>query len=170
MQLNFIIFIAIGLLSFSCTKRSTEEKLAYSLMNSFIKIEELENKFILSGLGTAMPDDIRRFNLHFIANQEVNLEEARRLYINSTQKLLKMINSNEQIRPYLHNYPFNENNIDFTITFHDHYDDRVPPPNIAFVFIIDGTIIYDTYYGKYQTTHKETYEEALKMVNEKSQK
>ena len=83
------------------------------------------------------------------------------------QFFLRTINTNEDIRPKLSNYPFNGNNLDMIYAFVDNDGNRFYFPSLSAVFISDGKIWYVTNNrsSKNMTDiHIETYEEALKIV------
>src|ERR1700722_6640758 len=71
----------------------------------------------LMGSGGAMMDDIQKVNAHYVSFERLNIEEARKLYIEVTEGYLCRYNQNEQIRPYLHNYPFTIDNLEVMIGF-----------------------------------------------------
>jgi len=172
MKFYLFAFLLVGVFFQACSTKSKEEIAAYELMNSFIKVEKKENNLCLMGIGTSMPDTIHKFNLTFVTYQNLNVNQARILFINSTQKLLDRVNVNRQIRPYLNNYPFNAKNLDFTIMFEDIRGNFVNPPHIAFVSLTDGKIRYninDPITDEFNKIHSETYEEALRIVREQLQ-
>ena len=97
--------------------------------------------------------------------QEVNLEEARNLLLYSTDKYLSNINSNEEIRPYLNNYPFTEENTEITIFFYNPDRSNLPQENIYCASSEDGKVFfYSRSLGLYRPLHEETYEEAKSLV------
>ena len=50
--------------------------------------------------------------------QESSIEEARELLVYATESYLSDINNDEEVRPYLHNYPFTYKNIRIAIHFY----------------------------------------------------
>lgn len=54
----------------------------------------------------------------------MNLEEARRLYVEVVEDFLNRINNNKEIRSYLHDYPFTIKNLDLMIHFSEDTNDE----------------------------------------------
>jgi len=91
--------------------------------------------------------------------------------VDSVEEYLSAINSNEKIRPYLHNYPFTAKNVEIVIYFHNPNGSNVASGKISIAAAKRGKVIcYIDYPEKYtiKTIHEETYEEALKLVRNKA--
>lgn len=121
----------------------------------------------LFGIWGAFQNDIEGISLDFHLQKNVNIEEARKLLVGSVEELLHRINNDVGIRPFLHNYPFTNNNLWFSIGFKDKNNKFVLPPNIAMASLILGKISYGLEDLKepllFDEIHEETYEEALKI-------
>lgn len=137
------------------------------IVSSVLKDLEKKEKIYLFGYGGAFRDDVEEINLSFSTKKNVDIQKARRLIIYIAETLLKKINSNTQIRPYLHNYPFTNNNLKVSIHFNDKNDKAVLPPYLAYVGLMFGEIDYSLQNLqnnlKLDGIHQETYEEALKI-------
>ena len=81
----------------------------------------------------------------------------------------------------MHDYPFTQNNVDIMISFYKSHNfiekNLIEDENVALIgMITKNQIIYKTYdstkdeYHDLVTIHKESYEEALKIVQEESKK
>ena len=116
-----------------------------------------------------MPDDIRILDIDFDSNRYVDISQARELMVSCSQEFLDQINSDEQIRPYLHNYPFTANNIHLGMSFVEKNSSKfIKPPYIAYVTLIKGIIYYTCDYnplGALTDLYEEPYEEAVKIIN-----
>ena len=132
-----------------------------------------EKRLVLIGIGGGMSDSVKCMSLSFQLHHEVDLEEARELSVYATEEFLKTINTNEEIRPNLHHYPFTANDVEIWIwiTKPDRRD--VPLGEICFVLSKDGRVSYSM--QKSQETKRqenyskpyflrEPYEEALAKV------
>ena len=62
-----------------------------------------------------MMDDIQMMAMSFNYYEEVNLKTARELTIYVINEYLSAINSNKELRPYLHEYPFTAKNVEIRI-------------------------------------------------------
>jgi hypothetical protein len=103
----------------------------------------------------------------------LNLEESRILIVNIIETYLNEINNSEKIRPYLKNYPFTVDNLDFAIITNQLNGEWYFDPNIDTVNVINDTIKYSTRdpnnHLKYKNTVVEKYENALKIVKDNDQ-
>lgn len=114
---------------------------------------------------------VDRINLSFNSIQSLNIAESRILIINCTEELLKRINADKDIKPYLSHYPFTETGTDLSISFYQENRERVSAKFVAMVFTANGNIYYSSYNHnkkKLIDLHEESYQEALKIVNSAS--
>ena len=93
-----------------------------------------------------------------------NIDDARILLIEKALKFAEPFNNEKQIRMFLHNFPFDLNNVELSITFTDENGIKLPPPYISTVFNGGGRIFY--FQSDYITIHKERIEEGLKIYKE----
>ncbi len=167
----FSCFVLI-ILAFGCNRPFDYVELAGQIRSQTGR--QLEKEKGLRPVGTMgqMMDDVQAIGLFFQYFQLVDLAEARSLIVYATQTFLKNINDNKEIRPYLHNYPFTAKNLEITISVSQ--KDGYPPPqgNIQVVSMDNGVISYEltapSKFEPWPVLHKETYEEALKIVEENS--
>ena len=116
-----------------------------------------------------MMGDIQAVALGFASYKALNVDEARKLYVNIVEEYLHRVNCNEEVRPYLHNYPFTINNLEFNIEFDESNGRMKSDGHVAYVsFIASRNLIFYSSYDykthKFQDLHQESYEEALKIV------
>ena len=62
---------------------------------------------------------IYNLDLSFTSLKKVDRNKARNLLLTLTQELLKLVNSDKIIKPYLANYPFTYKNLSITLSFYD---------------------------------------------------
>jgi hypothetical protein len=173
-----IIFILFVTVCFSCGRGSGCRycDLADNLMNAYSKEVRKTKNLLLFGSGGSMTTDVRVLSPSYEYLGNMDLCQARFLYIETVEGLIRKVNNNEEIRPYLHNYPFTEKNIALAIGFIDKQENRVKEGYIALVFMLDnenGLIYYNIYNSEtemLETIYIEPYEEALKIVNEQKAK
>src|ERR1700738_1559305 len=146
-------------------------KLVDRITNELIQEMEKDGFFVKS-YGGAMMNDVEEIILGFNSNKTPSVDEARVMYVSGIEKLLTQVNQNKEIRPYLHNYPFNVNNLAYRIGFKKIPMDSTGVAPIAFVFYTRNKIYYCMYDPAFkdtnplQTVYKEPYEEALKIVRD----
>ena len=123
---------------------------------------------ILEGHGGAMMIDIQKINAHYLAYERLNVNEARRLFVEVIEGLLCRYNQNMQIRPYLHNYPFTIENLNITIRFEHGKLADMGEEFVALVFVGKNNQLifraYDSRSDKYIPLYTESYEVARDMV------
>jgi hypothetical protein len=162
--------LVVAALFVSCYPTPIHVKAAHKVMNAYNKKMENEG-FTLSGSGGAMMDDVKQITLHYDIGLKLTLEEARILFVKEAEDLLCSINQNLEIRPYLHIYPFNSQNIYLTLSFCKPSGDFVDPPFIAYVAMdvernqVCYLIIHERS-NALTLVHAEPYEEALRIYTE----
>lgn len=128
-------------------------------------------------IGGKMTHGIEEIGAKFTAFYPATQESARELQVFATEKLLKAINNNEKLKPFLKEYPFPASRIKMRICFRDkkylNYSDG-SMESIAFdgneiTYYHDLIIPRKTVEPKYfpvrtEVLAKETYSEALKVV------
>jgi hypothetical protein len=85
--------------------------------------------------------------------------------------LIKKFNEDEEIRPFLVNYPFTYNNIELDLTFPNSRGPQAQGDYVALAMIVNGNVCYAIYDPQKEgnplrTIHREPYEEALRIVRE----
>lgn len=132
---------------------------------------EKELNIIFTGDGGRMPQKVEEISLDFMAYRKPSIEEARMLEVKATEKLLRAINSNEEIRPYLAEYPFLPNRAQIMISFQKRDNTHYTDGSVALVFQVKNTIFYDRedpLTERLETILEEPYEEASKIVKKTS--
>jgi hypothetical protein len=161
--------LLLGLMSLltlcSCQRAVPQERISHSLMNSYSR--ELQKKNVyLAGSGGAIPDKINYLILQYDTIARLNIEEARKLYIEAVVGFIEKVDNCAEIQPFLKDHPFTHKNVEFGIGFSDKNHKFVPPPYIAYVSLINGNVLYSIYNEKnrLEVIYREPYEEAFKIV------
>jgi hypothetical protein len=163
-----LTLFSMPLLSYMSRGKTKDEKIVnYIIEKTTI---ELEHNFGLYkvGDGIAGIDIIKEIYIALSIDSPLNKNQARELMVNSAQIFIKNINNNKQIQPYLITSPFQIKNIEIDICCYYPNRERVYFPLVHNVSLLDGEIIFRTKdqnkeFG-YKTEEVETYEEALKLV------
>ena len=90
------------------------------ITRSFVKDMKKEYGLFCYGTGGGMPHDVEEISLNFIAYQRATIEQARKLEVEVTEKLLKRVNEHEKIRPFLREYPFKAGRIGIRLLLKNH--------------------------------------------------
>ncbi|MBX9744263.1 MAG: hypothetical protein K2X08_03520, partial [Chlamydiales bacterium] len=139
----------------------------HKITSSFIKEVEKKYKFGCIMSGGSMPYDIAEVLLHFDTYQSASIEQAREWEVRLTERLAEMINQNEEIRPYLREYPFPASRIDIMLSFNTPKNSS-PSKSLQLVFHSKNRILYSAKDPNndciYYSLKEEPYEEARKIV------
>jgi len=166
--LNFSLFLFMFVSVFGCNsfrdKMPEYEKIADKITNRTAEKLKKEKKLILIGIGGRMMDDIQMMAMSFNYYHEVNLEQARELLIYAINEYLSDINNNQDVRPYLHEYPFTSKNVEIRIFIYGPDRKKLPPDKIGYISSIDGVLEYYTRADDDHPICRETYAEALREI------
>lgn len=171
------IFVKIGLLLSCMLYEGTmiakqiepPEYLRYVKEVSTTFDAEMKKEFglVCIGSGGSMPHDVEEIDLHFLAYKHVSIEEARVLEVSAIEKLVRIINDHEKLRPFLRESPFPHTRAKVMIAFEDKDGNRFKDNSVTLVYQAKGKIFYRTYDAKNNKIvplYEEPYEEALKKV------
>ncbi len=169
--MNFFLFGVLATM-FSCSSfeppKANYGKIANAITAKTAKKLENEKGLIPVGTGGQMMNDIQMMMIGFNYYHVVDIDTARHLLVDSVEEYLSDINASEEVRPYLHEYPFTAQNVEIDIYFYSSDRHKVLTGEIMIAAAKRGKL---TYYidvpEKYdlKAIHEETYEDALKAVN-----
>ena len=148
----------------ACSSVPYDQNLRYQLIQDYSK--EMQKKKNLTMIAIGGGQQGRLFCISYSTQQNVNLEQARELLVDTCEGFLQRVNNDQKFRPYMVEYPYNGTNIDIMIRFVDSNDYRAQPPYIALAANYQGKVCYRTSNMKEDLIHchEETYEEACKIV------
>jgi hypothetical protein len=167
------LLILMTLFFSSCGGRSYSY-MADPIFASYGKEMQKKRGYWIEGTGGSMPNgDVRNLFMSFVGIREVDVSEARRLYVELVEGLLNQVNQDKFIRPFLHDYPATCTNTRLHLSFVNEYNRPVSEKHIAFVFLVNN-IVYYNYYDHnermFEDIYEEPYEEALRIVQSESNK
>lgn len=166
-----VCFLFILLISCSSYKSSNYEKMADKITMKTAQKLEKERNLVLIGIGGGMMRNIRMMAMSFVYKHEISVGEGRSLLIAALEEYINAVNSNEEIRPYLVNYPFDPKNIEIRIFIHNPDNSPVAEGKISVISAIKGILEYDADEGNgYKNIHRETYEEAIEKIAQSYQR
>ena len=172
--LNFGVALLMVFSVFACSSLGYQSpyyvKLAHQITARTAKKINTQKNLVLIGTGGGMMDDIQMMAMSFNFYQEVDLKTARELIVYAANEYLLAINSNKEIKPYLHDYPFTDKNIEIVICFHPPDGSTVAPGKINIAAARKGRVTYYIDYPEKYTIKpifEETYEEALQKISSK---
>lgn len=170
--LNRLIFLLILLTSKGYAEMSEGGKAFYRFSKEFSLEVQKEYGFSPYSQGVSFPVKIESIDLCFSINKSQEIEEARRLVIPIALKMLERINQCDYLQPYLSEHPFPLEKIMVGLCF----DKATGKPNRLRSTTFHGSrniIFYDTMDEKtYKQIeiHRETFDEAIKILQDESSK
>ena len=167
----------------------------HKITNNFINEMRREFNLFCIGTGGNLNKGVQEVDVSFIIYRKLNIEQARELEVKATERLLELFNTETKIRPYLAEYPFTVNRATVSIGTQTTADRWPTDGSVVHVFTAKNKIFYSAAeLYTYTTTpfidsetgipadfvpeevvktrlvdlYEEPYEEALKIVNQKS--
>ncbi len=181
---RFFLLIVIFSGACSCVSSYQYEEPVYGKMADKISVRTIKilskrHDMYLVGTGGGFIDHVNLLSLSFDVCRPLALEDARELIIDSVEEFLFQINSNEEIRPYLKNYPFTSADVKVSIFSYSQKHESIYDPYISAVSNVTRrnsnqtelwfrTEAPDQPFG-YKTEIREDYEEALRIVKGKTE-
>ena len=146
-------------------------KIGYNLAK---KMRE-ELHLMHNGLRDRKHEKFEELGMQFTAYHRANIEEARAMHLYILNHLIDAINNEEKIRPFLEQYPVDDNNITVSISFDGNYGRQCS--GVGSIFNVGLTsveenknkIFYsytDPFTGNIIDLFDETYDEALERVKD----
>ena len=146
-------------------------KLADQLVKAHIA-EMKKEGFRACMTGGGMMYDVEDISVGFDVQATPTIDEARVLFVRGVERLLRRVNEDSRIRPYLHNYPFTVANLTYNLSFPRVPVDPSRTGPIVYVVSINESISYAFYDpavkkgNPLQNAHRESYADALRIVRE----
>ncbi len=160
--------------SFFKSKPRDYEDMANEISAKVAKKLIKKHQMDLIGVGGGMMGSVYMIGLSFQIHHPMDRNEARVRIVDCVEELLAAVNANEEIRPFLKDYPFTTKNVHLAI-FSNYADGReVFDPYIRAVTVyISDHIIFSTMEPNketYKTRCRELYSEAQSILRSKGQK
>lgn len=143
-KITFFLFAA----SFSCTRPpSPHVKAAENLILSYSKEVKESHNLVLADYGGLLMTNIKTLDVIFFSTQHLDIEQARKILVDTVEYLLNKINTNEILTHYLYEIPFTYKLLSFSIIFIDQNNNNsyILPPHLSEVMLTNGLVFYDIY-------------------------
>lgn len=165
-KLLIMLFLFFSLYGEAMSKHKSPSyvDLAYRAQDNIAKMICEKHNLTVSGDYMALFDRVNELGLNFDVKGPLSKDELRYLLIDCIHIYLYFINQDQEIRPYLKNYPFTPENLELIIYIHGVNKEDI---SVASTYI--GKLFYDFYDPETQLkdrTEVETYEEALAIVKQ----
>jgi len=156
-------------------QRPRPKRLAYAkpvdeVIGKFAKQAKKEFDVNVYGAGGSMPFDVETIDLRFAVVKRGSIEEGRRLMVLLKERLADIVNQDEQLIPYLREYPFSPLRSDIFISFSQKNGKDYNDGSISFIVVGRGNKVFYNAYNqetrKTEIVFEEPYEEAVKIVKQ----
>jgi hypothetical protein len=174
MKFIVIIVAVASVFSSGCTifKRDYPE-IAHAITLRTAKQFQAEKGLALQGTGGGMIDQVNLLEMFLVHFHPLEVVEARKLALFTVDRFLENINADEDVRPYLNNYPFKIEDITIFLSFHNPDNTPVEPGKLEHIVIGRGRFAYKTRNketGRLMTLFEESISEARENVLEDFEK
>ena len=164
------IIISFLFIFYSCSGKDSllpeRDRLGNQVVVAFGKKMQQEGLQLIGIGGAEREEKTWLFCLVFYAHFDLTIPKSRKLLVKMTDEFLQLVNTNEQLRPYLSEYPFTDKNLEISVIA---IDDK---PEFLFSAKIHHSNVYYTKAnpngGLLLTEFKETYDEAVQRVKEEA--
>lgn len=119
------------------------------------------------GSGGRMLQKIKMLELAFIYKQPLDIEDGRKLLVETVETFVDIINNDKRIHPYLNNYPFEPKNVEIRILIQKQDLSLLEPGKLCLLTAINGGCRYDVNditTDQLKTIYEETFVEAQKKL------
>jgi len=129
----------------------------------------------LVGVSGGMMGSVYMIGLRFQIRHPMDRDEARMRIVDCVEELLTAVNANQEIRPYLKDFPFTTKNVEVAIFMTDANGREICDPGISVVSVFESDdIFYRTVeqpqHMKYKQQYRESYQEALSKIKGAAEK
>lgn len=170
MKLSIFFVLLSMMFVCCCSSERIHITHAHRISSEFTNhIKKTYPNVVVSSKGGCYLNDVEQIHIGYELQGYMNIEEARCLYVKEAEYFIYMINSDKQIRPYLHNFPVTIDNINLVINFSAQNHQFVSPPFVAYISAVKGKLDYaidNKEANRLETIHVEPYEEAVRIVKE----
>ena len=147
-------------------KETNQERITDQIFENLALDWYKKDTLYTKSIGCDLADKIESIGARFIFFHPVSLEVARRLKLLVVKKLLTAINQNEELRPYLKEYPFTANRLKIYIEFKTKERHSYCDGSMNHVVLENNQLSYFRYtdpntFDPTELIAKETYQEAL---------
>ncbi len=173
MKIIVLLFAVLFIASCGSTRNESstlpsKQILANRVRNKTIHDLKKEKELYACGAGARIMNQIKVLSLSFNYYKEIDIEKSRELLLFAGNVFLNNINSDEQIRSYLNNYPATPENIGVIIFIKNPDGSLTEKNKFTAATMLDGIFCYyirSPETGHLKMVYEETYEEAVSKAN-----
>ena len=168
-----ILLLTIAFLTFSFTFFKTKSRdyvvIADEISKNVADKLSKKHQMVLVGNSKGMMKSVNLIGLIFEIHHRLDRINSRQMILDCAEEFLSAINSNEEIRPFLKNYPFTTKNLQLSIISVNPKGGYFYDPDITVVSIDESDYITfrteePSNPNSYKNRYKELYSEALSAL------
>ncbi len=141
-----------------------------NIVNNFTNNYLNEQKmlgFKTARTGEVSNGDIQILKFGFTSEKCISNKDLRKLIVFKTEELVNAINSDKNMRPYLHNYPFTNKNVHLFFVFENNKMYSEGYPSITIAYSLDGFIFYYVSISETErAAYYENYDQLKAVISE----
>ncbi len=168
---SFFSFSFYNLLGFDQEELPTVDIIIDKVISKTLSKLQQKQPLSMIGIGGEQKNGKEKaIDVSLALNKILNKEECRELVVECLELYLKDINDSVELKQYLYETPFTNKNLELRIFLTKPNGGDIVDPDICIISVVNGIISYRVQAAndKYTyTTTKESYEEALKIVQDK---
>lgn len=160
--INFIIILLL-ITNSSCTKNTCprKERLKNKVISQTSQELKTEKQLILVGFGGSSLQNFEHISISFDCYQPLNIKKARKIILFIANRFLN--NINDVLKKNQEDL-YEIKNLKIMIFCYMPNKSPAKPPNLGSIWLIKNNIYYNLREEDLKTIHKETYKEALEIV------
>ncbi len=132
------------------------------------KLSRKHHLFPIMTTGSLPGGIVKEIGAGFEVRKILTKDQAREIIVSCVEEFLNAVNTNEELKPYLKEYPFEPKNIYVMLCIYDKKTKPVYHPFIGTASSLKGNIYYRTddpdKKNQYKAEYEESFEEALRLV------
>jgi len=172
-MINFLLSIILGFGFFG--GREIDTRPHHEVIGDRVQAEAIgyiakKYNLELAGIGGGMMGCIRRMDVAFGIKKPLDKDEARALLVNVVEDFLRIVNADEEVKPYLVHVPFTAKNLSVVIFIYTPDGRTVYYPNLSHVSVSGDKVFFRSadvdVYAEYKIKESELYEEAFETVKQ----
>lgn len=171
-RIILLVYFFALLIHSSCSRVADHEVLADQKIFTFAKNVKKTDQLELFMYGGGLYEKINSLNIGFISHELVDIDSARRMYVDLSNRFLNYVNSDPNLSQYSSVFPFTNAQLNLVIMYKP-YVNQINSPFISGVSMGEmylpkrESIFYhqnDPYTGKSEIVLIESYNKALEIL------
>lgn len=170
--MKYVSIVVLLLLTACMGHRSEHSKALQSVTRQYQKSLHHIYCVQLTNYGGSLMYDVKEVSLGYNVFIDHDIATGRKAAVDCIDLFIDMINADEKIQPYLHERPFPPRCFTLSLSPRNPDGSRYTGEGVSYISCYNGKISYnkcDPITGRFVLLHKETYEEAKRIIGQEEQ-